>query len=653
MRDKLRRVRKEDFNRVILTETLPYEVPIIFSNFGLYSILKKIESETLVNHSILKFILKKKDPKSYSIPLTYKIRKDKDSFRKISLLHPISQIEFIDLYRDFSLQIVNACQKSNYSLRKPSKVASKYYIKNINTNKDEYKSDQVSSEKNELNKRFLASYFSYSKYTRMYHFYNSFDFIELEKKYSSFYTLDIARCFDSIYTHSITWALKTKYFSKNHTNIHNTLGSTFDRAMQSANFNETAGIVIGPEVSRIFSEIILQEIDKNIEESLNSINLTHGKHYDIRRYVDDILIFTLDEKYIEPIISTIEHCLSDYKFTLNKSKTHSYKHPFVTNKTKSLVSVKASLQKLHDNLIENTDDKNYRIKKIIRKKNLKINFLNEIKSACINDGESYDLACSFITSSLSKSVSTQSNYLSQNPANEDIDKIRCFFEILISLIFHFFTVSPTHSSSINICRVIHTSCDFFEKHIKDEENFIKTHIYSLCIDFFESSKFSDLVENQEYCPLETLNIICSMRRLGCDFKLSEKKLTQILPNNKRFSYFETICILYYIEKNTQYINLKSRIIKNINQELSQLNDIRENTVKCYLLFDVISCPYIDLNTKQSLAFSYLKLADSGTLPSTDDAEKLIREVTDNSWFATWDEANLLYLLEKKELLRGY
>lgn len=67
MRKNLRRVRKEDYERVILTETLPYEVPVIFSNFGFYSILKKLQQKKITHPTPFEFIFEKKEANSYTI----------------------------------------------------------------------------------------------------------------------------------------------------------------------------------------------------------------------------------------------------------------------------------------------------------------------------------------------------------------------------------------------------------------------------------------------------------------------------------------------------------------------------------------------------------------------------------------------------------
>jgi len=54
------------------------------------------------------------------------------------------------------------------------------------------------------------------------------------------------------------------------------------------NYNETNGIVIVPEFSRIFSEVVLQYIDKTVEANLaKNHKIYRNKNYECYRYVDD------------------------------------------------------------------------------------------------------------------------------------------------------------------------------------------------------------------------------------------------------------------------------------------------------------------------------------------------------------------------------
>lgn len=75
-------------------------------------------------------------------------------------------------------------------------------------------------------------------------------------------TLDVSKCFDSIYTHGLSWAVKDKAFTKTHVDVSTTFAQAFDQVIRHGNHNETNGIPIGPEASRIFAEILFQEIDR-------------------------------------------------------------------------------------------------------------------------------------------------------------------------------------------------------------------------------------------------------------------------------------------------------------------------------------------------------------------------------------------------------
>jgi hypothetical protein len=73
-------------------------------------------------------------------------------------------------------------------------------------------------------------------------------------------------------------------------------GEVFDTLMQKLNYNETNGIVIGPEISRIFAEILLQQIDFAVYKILDRSKIKHKIHYEVFRYVDDFFLFYNEEE---------------------------------------------------------------------------------------------------------------------------------------------------------------------------------------------------------------------------------------------------------------------------------------------------------------------------------------------------------------------
>lgn len=139
-------------------------------------------------------------------------------------------------------------------------------------------------------------------------------------------------CFDSIYTHSIAWATsggKDAYkliFKPND----RTFGIEFDAVMERMNYNETNGIVIGPEFSRIFAEIIMQHIDCSVKKKLQETGYRVNVDYLCYRYVDDYFFFYNDEVVKDKALKLFDEEMKEYKLSISDSKTVKYDRPFIT-----------------------------------------------------------------------------------------------------------------------------------------------------------------------------------------------------------------------------------------------------------------------------------------------------------------------------------
>lgn len=653
---KTKKVRKGDFHRTLLTEVNPYEVPVIFDNYGFYQQIKNFTSGSNTNADIISYLFFDKDKRNYTIPYTYRVRKDSSSYRSLSLMHPKSQLDFVELYKNYSSQIILACQKSKFSIRHPKRVASKYYLKNPNENIKKYRSDTVSLSKMEKEDRYITSFFTYHGYTRLHKFFESFDFLELEAKFSSFWSLDISKCFDSIYTHSITWALKNKNYSKQNANVTNTFESILDRTMQLSNYNETAGILIGPETSRIFSEIIFQEIDANIETTLRSEGLLAEKHYAIRRYVDDFFIFSGSEATSKVIADIVQAACKLYKFNLNTSKTIKASRPFITQKTKALRQVKRVLKEF-ENEINPSLPIPSSPKELPNSKNLLIRLIDDIKSACSDDPEAYDLVSGYLTSWFSNQIITitERSINSTFTQKADLKRYTYFYLFMTRCLFHFYNINPTHKGSVKVCIAAKLACTFFEKHNPDDINLIKSTIYSLSKQFFYSSTYLTLIESHKGVTfLEALNILILLQELGDKYRLPREALLGIVDLNSesQLSYFEIITLLYYIGDSSDYNQIKKKIIQSIKSKLDNLNDIKECTEKAHLLLDSLTCPYIDEKLKKSLTIKLYKQIYEKE-PSKEQVLQLLEKFATSRWFVNWGGFDLLTVLEKKELLMGY
>ncbi|XOF33603.1 MAG: hypothetical protein ACL93V_16660 [Candidatus Electrothrix sp. YB6] len=206
--NKQNKVNKKDYYRILLSETIPSEVPFIFSNDGFYKNCILYEKSNYHPIELFQIIVISEQEDKSTIPLTYKIRKDAFSLRSLSLMHPYSQWKYIDFYSNYSGIICFHCSRSKASLRSPQKIGSSFYVKNENENIKKYKIDSIDTEDEDKTIKHPSSYFAYRGVNRLHKFFDSSKYLKLEKKYSSMWMIDIAKCFDSIYTHTVSWAVK-------------------------------------------------------------------------------------------------------------------------------------------------------------------------------------------------------------------------------------------------------------------------------------------------------------------------------------------------------------------------------------------------------------------------------------------------------------
>lgn len=128
---------------------------------------------------------------------------------------------------------------------------------------------------------------------------------------------DISRFYPSIYTHSIPWAAYGKEHVKRSLKIYDgSLADRLDVLVRACNRNQTIGLPIGPETSRILAEIISSRIDADFSVALPNLPATS-----VDRLQDDWVIgaSTLDQA--ENILSVITMCYRHYGLEINGSKT--------------------------------------------------------------------------------------------------------------------------------------------------------------------------------------------------------------------------------------------------------------------------------------------------------------------------------------------
>lgn len=368
-RKKIRlRYKKE---RVVFSDVLPYELPLIFSNRYFYRFLvrngiwieisregqdtlhwNKTENKGILGLLAIIFCRKISEFEGKDslllnvhdlkrIPFVYSIQHKPLKHRFLSLIHPANQIKVVDLYNRYKDAIIYLCSKSNFSIRYPSKVACYFYYKDrLHHVLMGKKTDKMEMYFNEYEN--LKTFFSYKHYTNIYKFYEDYRYQRAEKKFSRLLKMDVQNCFDSIYTHSIAWAINGGvdiYKDTFEGKCDGSVGVLWDKMMQEMNYNETNGIVIGPECSRIFAEVIMQHVDQMVEQQLLIKGYRNKVDYECYRYVDDYFFFYNCEAVKADAEQLFQMYLKEFKLSLSQEKNKTFERPFVTEITKAKIAI--------------------------------------------------------------------------------------------------------------------------------------------------------------------------------------------------------------------------------------------------------------------------------------------------------------------------
>lgn len=649
------KINKDDKARILLTELLPYEVPLLFSNEGFYKIVSNGKYNAFFErvHQLSKA---GGDKRKYGIPFNYEIRKNiEGDTRTLSVIHPYCQYYFIELYEKYDSLILHLCSKSHASLRRISKVAKFFYSPDFVYPEDNHKNAELEVEPDILSveTQYLKSYFTYYPIDLIYKFYDRNEFQRLEQRFNYLMEFDISKCFYHIYTHSIAWAVKDKESAKRNAR-ETSFENSFDKLMQLANYNETNGIVVGPEISRIFAEIILQQIDINVIKRLEN-HFKYGIDYEVRRYVDDYFVFSNDPTILENVKKEFQKELGYYKLYLNPAKSDIKTPPFITNVTVGKRELQELLLNLYESLFEIKEvkilgfEKTEKIKVLtrIRKPNsISQKFIKDFQCIVKRNNLSYDILSKDIIRFLKTKFS---KILKEGDLEKDKEVIENLFVTLFDILFYAYSLNINSNTTFKLAQIIVLACKYLENQKVDTKHTIYSKI-SKEADFVLTN-FQRKSKNAE-TNIEILNLILALKKLDDSFSLSAKKLRELLgiekiDGFKRINYFHIITLLYYIENKPSYSELKAEIENNVECKFEEDEDPFSKSELTMLFFDYINCPFVNDKSKR-------KVMQSSGYATSNIANK-IKEITDQEiWFMNWNtEIDLERVLKKKEWSSSY
>lgn len=625
--------------RVLVSDVLPYERPLFFTNRFFARFLKyygvvckdgalvatKNQSDGLTE--MLAIIGGKRDDKRPAFQ--YNISKDgHEGGRRLTVIHPYHQVQMVEFYERYKTVLVDFCNRSHFSLRYPYKVATsqkrpKGFLRYLSDDTEKYHSEES-----------IKHYFAYKHYHNINGFYDDYRFLRAEKKFSQMYKSDIEHCFDSIKPELLSIAM----FDEGMEQCTGTMAADFYTLNKSYLSTEN-GIVIGPEFSRLYAEIILQRIDHDTEVSLwKKHGYVHFRDYAFYRYVDDGFLFCNDEKVMNMFYEVYDYCLEKYGLKrkdkdknegeTDSSKKHAYEHrPFL----EKITAGKLALIDLVDQYFENRLDTFKGFKKIQRglydtptALNYKM-FIRSVRSIMGAYNLKYKDVMSFLLGCIQKRLSVllrefndlykQYSYAeSVNNINKKGGSIKMryerefsvFLENLIDVLFYLYQCDSRMSTSVKMVTIVSQLQRFVRGKYKFEDDswsqkFQPNVVQSLDEKITEQTRrlFLDMPDDYSTILMENLNILDLQKCMAPSAQLHPSVLIDKFVDNRRWTFFTIFELIHFIKKDNRYQALIDVLNEQIAERIERLNHERESDTEAVLTFiETICCPWVSIDKKK-------------------------------------------------------
>jgi hypothetical protein len=624
---KKARISQRTRERCLLTEIAPYETPMLFSNWGSYNYCRGLSGQ--LHPNFLKTLF---SPTKLSIPFKYRIKKDAVSFRTLSLVHPHHSKAIVDFYQHYDVTIIRACKRSPVSLRAPHHVA-KFYLVGKGAASESEGVEEITAET-----AYASSYFAYSRYSHLHKFFDSDDFTELEKKFSLMCHLDVTKCFPSLYTHSISWAVRGKTRTKKglvgKQPPKKTFDAAFDELLQGLNYRETHGIPIGPELCRIFAEVILQKVDACVIERVAEDELRLGEQYWYYRYIDDYYLFYNEEATRTSFVRALSQELEVFKLYLNDDKSHATPRPFI-----SALSVrKLEICQFIDDLAGRREELD---------SHASSREIDKLRALTRHRDTPFSGVSTYLLSALAKQI----RILFAKPPKELFNPLY----VLLDLAFHAFRMDIRVATSFKIAGILLDVMEHLGSLAPSDRAKVTDKLVFELRGAFESAIFQG-------SSLECMNVLIANAPFSQKYPLPvvllEKCVAQLrsqlndeYSEGERLSYFEIVSLLYYCGNEARYRTVRGMVYDDAKSAITA-HDPREYSETAHLLLDLVSCPILSDSQKDSLI--HAAMSHENKQPVQQQVAQFRNYVSKQSWYFNWSQHDNLRLhLKKKQLLLAY
>ncbi|MCT4334643.1 RNA-directed DNA polymerase [Paracoccus sp. YLB-12] len=138
--------------------------------------------------------------------------------------------------------------------------------------------------------------------------------LDLASRREMFVSADLRAFYHSVYTHTIPWAIRGKAMAKADKFSHH-YANKLDRYCRNAQDQQTIGLPVGPDTSRVIGELIASAVDEKLKQEAGVTSR------DASRYVDDFTISSAGGLSGEGMIAAARRAAAEFELELNHDKS--------------------------------------------------------------------------------------------------------------------------------------------------------------------------------------------------------------------------------------------------------------------------------------------------------------------------------------------
>lgn len=551
---------------IILTDLRPVELPRIFTLKYFYEDLVKNQ----IKIGKVNGIGESKDSVKWnSAPIKYHVLKNEKELREISLPNPLAMIEIVFFMNKYSKQFFDYQNRDSYSIRRVKK-NNNFEVTKINDKKINYKLSGYNN--TEIRGESSGTFNIVYPYSRLTSFYKSKEWFDFNIQYNYFGKIDYNKCFDSIYTHSFKWIISNEYVETKSIGNKDIFLTNIDILLRTMNCSVTNGIIVGPEIMRQMAEIILIFIDEKVKNELLIEGLAE-EDFAIRRYIDDIYIFSNRQEVVDEIIKKFEKHSEYFKLSLNYSKSVKGKLPHIW--VSWITDIILLVEMLEEIFLEDSECfLNY--SKLLNLASLS-KYKNYFIKLCVNNPDEKSKMVSYILSFIMKKLLFFESKKIKMIKNNGYKKV---IYNLTDLVMFFFSFSTTFNN-----------CDKTVSCLMLIKNNVGTSIFSTIFNSVLKSYYFILNKN----VFDLSNFIIFLSFCNCEIpqETENKMRINVLSNKSPLMY--ALYLFYSVRK--KHGDVQFNLVEEISEKIVKItkslttNDYYKNK-DCWWLFIFSECPYL-------------------------------------------------------------